>query len=62
MKRRLHYLVISREIERLADHSTNIAEDVFFIVEAQMIKHKYEKYIFSDDDNENDDDKTETES
>ncbi len=45
-------LVISRELERLADHSTNIAEDVFFIVEAQMIKHKYEKYIFGDEENE----------
>lgn len=47
-------LVISRELERLADHATNIAEDVFFIVEAQMIKHKYEKYIFGDDENDND--------
>lgn len=55
-------LVISRELERLADHSTNIAEDVFFIVEAQMIKHKYEKYIFGDDDNDSEDDKVETES
>ena len=45
-------LVISREIERMADHSTNIAEDVFFIVEAQLIKHKYEKYLFGDDDAE----------
>jgi len=45
-------LVISRELERLADHSTNIAEDVFFIVEAQLIKHKYEKYIFGDDEND----------
>jgi phosphate transport system protein len=57
-------LVISRELERLADHSTNIAEDVFFIVEAQLIKHKYEKYIFGDDENEsdmmNDDAKDET--
>jgi phosphate transport system protein len=43
-------LVISRELERLADHSTNIAEDVFFIVEAQMVKHKYEKYFFDDDE------------
>jgi phosphate transport system protein len=42
-------LVISRELERVADHSTNIAEDVFFIVEAQIIKHNYEKYIFGDD-------------
>jgi phosphate transport system protein len=49
-------LVISRELERLADHSTNIAEDVFFIVEAQMIKHKYEKYILGDTESENEDD------
>ncbi|MEO8233440.1 MAG: phosphate signaling complex protein PhoU [Ignavibacteriota bacterium] len=57
-------LVISKELERLADHSTNIAEDVFFIVEAQMIKHKYEKFIFGDDDSENEieDDKTQSES
>lgn len=47
-------LVISRELERLADHATNIAEDVFFIVEAQLIKHKYEKYIFGEDDNDED--------
>lgn len=45
-------LVISRELERLADHCTNIAEDVFFIVEAQMIKHKYEKYLFTQDEEE----------
>jgi phosphate transport system protein len=51
-------LVISRELERLADHATNIAEDVFFIVEAQIIKHKYEKYIFGEDENENDNDVT----
>jgi phosphate transport system protein len=43
-------LVVSRHFERLADHATNIAEDVYFIVEAQMIKHKYEKYLFSDED------------
>jgi phosphate transport system protein len=41
---------ISREMERIGDHATNIAEDVYFIVEAQLIKHKYEKYIFGDED------------
>jgi phosphate transport system protein len=51
-------LVISRELERLADHATNIAEDVFFIVEAQMIKHKYEIFIFGEDDSENDKEKS----
>ena len=48
-------IVISRQLERLCDHATNISEDVFFIVEAQMIKHKYEKYIFSDEEDEDDD-------
>jgi len=42
-------LVISRQLERLGDHATNIAEDVYFIVEARMVKHKYEKYLFSED-------------
>ncbi|MCL6495404.1 MAG: phosphate signaling complex protein PhoU [Ignavibacterium sp.] len=50
------FLVISRELERVADHSTNIAEDVFFIVEAQIIKHKYEKYIFGEEETEDDTD------
>jgi phosphate transport system protein len=45
-------LVISRMLERMGDHATNIAEDVFFIVEAQLIKHKYEKFLFSDDADE----------
>lgn len=49
-------LVICRQMERLGDHATNIAEDVYFIVEAQMIKHKYEKYIFSDDSDDDEDD------
>lgn len=42
-------LVMSRQIERLGDHCTNIAEDVFFIVEAHLVKHKYEKYLFGDE-------------
>ena len=43
-------LGISRMMERLGDLATNIAEDVIFIVEAQLIKHKYEKYLFSDEE------------
>jgi len=49
-------LVMSRELERIGDHSTNIAEDVFFIVEAQLVKHKYEKYIFGEEETENESD------
>lgn len=48
-------LVVSRQLERLGDHATNIAEDVYFIVEAQLIKHKYEKYLFGDEDEDDDD-------
>ncbi|PID57305.1 MAG: phosphate transport system regulatory protein PhoU [Ignavibacteriae bacterium] len=53
----LSVLEICRHLERIGDHSTNIAEDVYFIVEAQFIKHKYEKYIMSeltDNDDEED--------
>ena len=35
-----HLIVLSRHIERLADHATNIAEDVVFLVEAEIIAHK----------------------
>jgi phosphate transport system protein len=48
-------LVMSRQLERLGDHCTNIAEDVFFIVEARLVKHKYEKFLFADDKDDNDD-------
>lgn len=40
-------LIISREMERIGDHATNIAEDVYFIVEAELIKHKYEKFFLT---------------
>ncbi|MGE5436206.1 MAG: phosphate signaling complex protein PhoU [Syntrophothermus sp.] len=48
-------LIISQQLERIGDHATNIAEDVFFIVEAQMIKHKYEKFLFGEEESEDDD-------
>lgn len=35
-----HLMILSRHIERLADHSTNIAEDVVFMVNAKIITHK----------------------
>lgn len=46
-------LFMSRQLERLGDHCTNIAEDVFFIVEAHFVKHKHQKYLFNEDKNEN---------
>lgn len=34
-----HILTLTRNIERLADHATNIAEDVIFLIDAKIIKH-----------------------
>jgi phosphate transport system protein len=41
-----HLIVLIRQIERLADHATNIAEDLVFYVKAQIITHKkkFEKH------------------
>lgn len=35
----VHLVILSRHLERLADHATNIAEDVIFLVNARIIKH-----------------------
>jgi phosphate transport system protein len=34
-----HLMIVSRHVERLAYHATNIAEDVIFLVNAKIIKH-----------------------
>jgi len=39
IERSLHLLKISRNLERIADLSTNICEDVIFMVEGAVIKH-----------------------
>lgn len=35
----LHLFSASRQIERVADHATNIAEDVVYLVEGNIIRH-----------------------
>jgi phosphate transport system protein len=35
---------ISRHLERIADQSTNIAEDVIYMIEGKIIRHKKESY------------------
>ena len=39
IERSLHLLRISRSLERIADLSTNICEDVIYMVEGKVIKH-----------------------
>jgi phosphate transport system protein len=41
--RALHLLNISKNLERIADLSTNICEDVIFLVDAKVIKHHHEE-------------------
>jgi len=38
----LDLLAISRNLERIADHSTNIAEDVLFLVKGVDVRHHAE--------------------
>ncbi len=35
-----HLIVLTRQIERLADHATNISEDVIFLMENEIVTHK----------------------
>ncbi len=39
IERAMHLLRISRNLERISDHSTNIAEDVIFMAQGKVIKH-----------------------
>ena len=43
IKRALDLILISRNLERIADHATNIAEDVVFVVAGKDIRHHAEE-------------------
>jgi phosphate transport system protein len=43
IERALALILVSRSIERIADHATNIAEDVIFLVEAKDVRHHHEE-------------------
>jgi phosphate transport system protein len=40
----LHFLSIGRHLERIADHATNIAEEVIYLIDAEIVRHTPEIY------------------
>jgi phosphate transport system protein len=43
IERALGLILISRNLERIGDHATNIAEEVIYLVEGREVRHRYEK-------------------
>ena len=41
----IHLLSVSRHLERIADQATNIAEDVIYMIDGAIIRHKTEDYL-----------------
>ena len=44
-ERAVQLLLIARFLERICDHTTNIAEDVIYMVQAEVVRHHTEKFI-----------------
>jgi phosphate transport system protein len=40
----IHLLQTSRHLERIADHATNIAEDVIYMINGEIVRHHAEDY------------------
>lgn len=40
----IHVMSISRHLERIADYATNIAEDIVYMIEGEIIRHQAEIY------------------
>ncbi len=36
----VHYLSAARNLERIADHCTNIAKDIIYMVEGRIVRHR----------------------
>lgn len=36
----IHLLAVSRQLERIGDHATNIAEDTMYMIKGQIVRHR----------------------
>jgi len=43
IKRGLALILISRNLERIGDHATNIAEEVIYVVQGRDVRHPEKK-------------------
>jgi phosphate transport system protein len=42
-----HFIIIIRNLERIADLATNIAENIVFVIEGRVIKHRCEEWMLA---------------
>jgi len=43
IKTGIELILVAKHLERMADHITNVAEDIVYMVDAKTIKHQYEE-------------------
>ena len=44
----MHFFSAARHVERIADHATNIAEDVIYLVEGEIARHHVKEEVSSE--------------
>jgi phosphate transport system protein len=47
VERGIDYILIARRLERIADHATNIAEDIIFMVKGIDVRHRNEESLLN---------------